>query len=322
MPFHRDLKGPALHAPTNERVENNSGVTIQKLQVVSLDGHGTAFPQVVLANPNVQNNFGIAMQEITTGSNGYVTAVGFMVQVDTSSWAPNTLLYSDANGNLTSTALGNAAALVVKQDSTCGVLYVLTLADSFGDGATPWLLNGNLGTDPNINYLGTNDSSGLTFKTNSVQRVRIDENGRFLFGDSAEQTPKYFIHHKQHSGFNGSGNMRETAAIEINNTIFNNIYSFQVPDLSVVMATFRIVALEDGNTEQANFIRSGTWFRQGGLAQQMGVLQSDFTNRSNPDFDIEFTKTGSTVFVNVKNANAVDTRWMITVELDIMLNDA
>lgn len=322
MPFHRDLKGPALHAPTNERIENNSGVTIQKLQVVSLDGHGTAFPQVVLANPNIQNNFGIAMQELIDGSNGYVTTVGFMVQVDTSAWAPNTLLYSDASGNLTTTALGNAAALVVKQDAQCGVLYVLTLADAFGDAANPWLLSGNSGTDPDVQFLGTNDNVGLTLRTNGTQRARIDENGRFLLGDAGEQTPKYFIHTKQHSGFNGSGNMRETAAIEINNTIFNNIYSFQVPDLSVVMATFRIVALEDGNTGQANFIRSGTWFRQGGTAQQMGVLQSDFTNKSKSDFDIEITQTGTTVFVNVKNAGAVDTRWMITVELDIMLNDA
>lgn len=322
MPFHRDLRGPALHAPTNEKIENNSGSTIQKLQVVSLDGHGTKYPQVVLADPNVQNNFGISMQEMVDGVDGYVTTVGFMTGVNTSTWPANTLLYSDANGNLTTVALGNAAALVVKQDASCGVLYVLTLADAFGDAANPWLLDGNAGTDPAEQFLGTTDSVGLTFRTDNEQRMRIDENGRFLIGDANEETPKYFIHTKQHSGFNGSGNMKETAAVEIDDTDITNIYSFQVPDLAVVMGTFRIVALEDGNTGQANFIRSGTWFRQGGLAQQMGVLQSDFTNKSNLDFDVTFTRTGNTVFVNVKNANNINTRWMITVELDIMINES
>jgi hypothetical protein len=319
--FHDKLRGPALHAPSNEQAENNSGVTIQKLQVVSLDGHGTLFPQVVLANPNLRNNFGIALQEIKDGDQGVVCTVGFMVKVNTSSWTVGTVLYSDVNGNLTTTPLGNPVALVNKQDSTCGELYVVAIGDALGDAANPWLIDGNNGTDPNIHFLGTKDNVGVTFRTNDTQRARIDENGRFLLGDAAENTPKYFMHLKQHSGFLGSGNMKETAAIEVEDTIFNNIYSFQIPNYSTVMGTFRIVSLEDGNTQQATFIRTGTWFREGGLAQQMGVLQSDYTNKSDLNFDVQFTKTGNTVFVNIKNANNKKTRWMITVELDIMIND-
>lgn len=319
--FHRDLKGPALHAPTNERIENNTGSTIQKLQVVSLDGHGTLYPQVVLANPNLRNNFGITMSEILDGNNGYITTVGFLVNVDTSPWPVNTLLYSDANGNLTTTPLGNAVASVTKQDDKCGVLYVLTIGDGFGDAANPWLLDGNNGTDPDVNFLGTRDDAGVAFRTNNLQRIRLDEQGRFLLGNSDEETPKYFFHLKQHSGFVGSGNMKETAAVEVNDTAFNNLYSFPVPNFSTVMATFRVVGIEEDNVEQATFIRTGTWFRQGGTAQLMGVLQSDYTNKSNKDFDIEITQTTDTVFVNIKNANAKTTRWMITVELDIMLND-
>jgi|VirMetMinimDraft_7_1064189.scaffolds.fasta_scaffold18528_3 hypothetical protein len=322
MSFHRDMKGPALHAPSNEKIENNSGVTIQKLQVVSLDGHGTLFPQVVLANPNIRNNFGIAMQEIKDGNQGYVTCVGFMVKVNTSTWPVGTQLYSDANGNLVTTPIGNPVALVNKQDSSCGELYVIALGDSFGDAANPWLIDGNTGTDPDVNFLGTRDTKDLTFRTGNTQRFRIDKDGRFLLGDAAEQTPKYFVHLKQHGGFQGSGNMKETAAIEVEDTIFNNIYSFQVPDLSTVMGTFRIVALEDENTQQATFIRTATWFRQGGTAQLMGVIQSDYTNKSDLEFDLNFTRTGDTVFVNIKNANNKKTRWMITVELDIMINEA
>ena len=322
MTFHRDARGPGLHAPTNEKIENNSGATIQKLQCVSLDGHGTLFPQVVLANPNVRSNFGIAMEEIKDGGQGKVTCVGFLINVDTSAFAINDLLYSDTNGDLTTTALGNPIAIVNKVDDSCGVLYVLALGDNFGNSDNPWFLEGNNGTDPDVNFIGTKDNVGVTFKTNNTQRQRIDEQGRFLFGDANEQTPKYFMHIKQHSGFNGSGNMKETAAIEVDDTVLNNIYSFVVPNYATVMATVRVVALEDGNTGQATFIRSGTWFRQGGTAQQMGVLQSDYTNKSNNNFDLQLSQTGTTVFVNVKNAVAKNTRWMITVELDIMVNDA
>jgi len=320
--FHRDLRGPALHAPTNEKIENNTGAIIQKLQVVSLDGHGTLLPQVGLANPLVRNNFGIAMQEIKDGDKGYVTCVGFMVKVDTSAWPVGTQLYSDVNGNLVTTPLGNPVALVNKTDPSCGELYVIAIGDAFGDAANPWLIDGNTGTDGDVNFLGTRDAADLTFKTSDAQRFRIDKDGRFLLGDEAENTPKYFVHLKQHSGFLGSGNMKETAAIEVEDTIFNNIYSFQVPDLSTVMGTFRIVAIEDENTGQATFIRTATWFREGGTAQLMGVIQSDYTNKSNLDFDVEFTRTGSTVFLNIKNANSKKTRWMATIELDIMINEA
>lgn len=316
--FHRDLKGPALHAPTNERVENNTGATIQKLQVVSLDGHGALYPQVILANPSARTNFGIAMQEILDGEDGYITTVGFMVQVNTSPWPVNTLLYSDVNANLTSVPYGNPAAIVVKQDDKCGCLYVLTL----GEIQYPtWHLSGNIGTDPNINFLGTQDNVGLTLKTNNTQRIRIDETGKILIGDSVEQTPKYFFHLKQHSGFAGSGHMKETAAIQVDNTAFNNIYSFRVPNMGVVTGTFRITAIQGDNAEQASFIRSGTWFRNGSLVQQMGIIQSDFTNKSNTNFDLDIIKTGDTVIIKVKNANATNTKWLITAQLDIMINN-
>lgn len=316
--FHRDLRGPALHAPTNERVENNTGATIQKLQVVSLNGHGTLYPQVILANPGARTNFGIAMQEILDGEDGYVTTVGFMVKVNTSPWPVNTLLYSDANANLTSVPYGNPVAIVVKQDDKCGSLYALTL----GEIQFPtWHLSGNIGTDPDVNFLGTQDNVGLTLKTNNTQRVRIDENGKVLIGDSTEQTPKYFFHLKQHSDFAGSGHMKETAAIQVDNTAFNNIYNFQVPNMGVVTGTFRITAIQGDNAEQASFIRSGTWFRNGSLAQEMGIIQSDFTNKSSPNFDLDIIKTGDTVIIKVKNANATNTKWLITAQLDIMINN-
>lgn len=40
-----------------------------------------------------------------------------------------------------------------------------------------WNLTGNLGTDPNTNFLGTTDNKDVVFKTNSLERVRFTKDG-------------------------------------------------------------------------------------------------------------------------------------------------
>lgn len=317
MPFHRDLKGPALHAPTNERVENNSGVTIQKLQVVSLDGHGSLFPQVVLADPNTQSNFGIAMQEMVDGTNGYVTTLGFMVNVDTSAWTVNTILYSDANGNLTTTSLGSPVALVIKQDDSCGVMYVTGFVDFAASQVPAWYLLGNDGTDEDVNFIGTRDDMGLSFKTNSELRMFMSNDGKMSIGDFK---PESFFHLKQHEGYEGSGKRIETAAVTTSDTAYNNIYSFVVPDASTIIIKANVVGIEDGNTGRATFTRTASFYRQGSLAQQQGLTQTDYTYKSAKEFDVIFSKTGDTVLLQVKGASLKDTLWNSTIEIDVIKN--
>lgn len=317
MPFHKDLRGPALHAPTNEKVENNSGVTIQKLQVVSLDNYGTAFPQVVLADPNTTPNFGIAMSEMVDGSVGYVTTLGFMLNIDTSAWAPGTILYSDANGNLNTTPLGSPVGLVVKQDNQCGAMYVTGFVD-FAAGQVPaWYLGGNDGTDEDVNFIGTKDDMGLSLKTNNLLRMFMSNDGKTSIGNFK---PESFFHIKQHDGYDGSGKRMETAAVTTDDVAFNNIYSFIVPDKSTIIIKANVVGIEDGNTGRATFTRTASFFRQGSLAQQQGLTQTDYTYKSAKGFDVQFNKTGDTILLQVKGAAAKDTRWNSTIEIDVIKN--
>lgn len=57
--------------------------------------------------------------------------------------------------------------------STCSIAYCQS-----------WNLVGNLGTNPNSNFIGTIDLSPVVIKTNNVERYRISEFGRILFSNS------------------------------------------------------------------------------------------------------------------------------------------
>lgn len=52
---------------------------------------------------------------------------------------------------------------------------------------TDWLLNGNAGTDPNHNFLGTTDNKALVIRTNHAEAVRIDTSHNVGIGTT---TPK------------------------------------------------------------------------------------------------------------------------------------
>lgn len=314
MSFHHKMRGLDLHAPSNEQIENGAGVTINKLQVVSLDGMGTRHPRVVLGDPIVRPSFGIAAEEILAGSVGLVTVVGFMFGVNTAAWLDNTLLYADSNGNLTDTPLGPPIAIVVKQDANCGVLYSLVLGDLLIDVQNPWLLTGNTGTDENVNFMGTIDEKGVQFKTFSQNRIFIDSQGRTGFGDLK---PDRFIHIKAHTDRPGSGHQIDTFEVETDNASFSNAYSFICPDQGVVQAKVRVNARQ-GASHRAGFERTALFFREGGTTQFQGAMQSDFTQRSDADFDVKFIINMNTVIFQVKSRSADDTDWVGTVELDVL----
>lgn len=76
---------------------------------------------------------GITQAEIKNGKTGYITALGFLTAVNTSSWAPGTKLYADTSGNITSTPTGLPLAMVMKQDAVNGVVYIENTGVTKGD---------------------------------------------------------------------------------------------------------------------------------------------------------------------------------------------
>lgn len=56
-----------------------------------------------------------------------------------------------------------------------------------------WFLNGNAGTNPATDFIGTTDPTDLIIKTNSTEKMRIrGSNGRVLIGTSTDLTPNIF----------------------------------------------------------------------------------------------------------------------------------
>lgn len=133
--FHKELAGADLHAPTNYLVENNSGSDIPALTVVTIDGIGTNFPSVLPAIGSVNIYRGVTMAPILDGQTGYITGLGFMIGIDTSSWSIGTSLYCDAFGSLSITPSGPLVATVYKQDSVNGYLYIEGGMNSGGGGS-------------------------------------------------------------------------------------------------------------------------------------------------------------------------------------------
>lgn len=304
MAFHRNLRGRDLHAPTNELVENNTFAEIPALKVVALAGMGTAFPQVVVANPSVLGNanFGITMDKIQPGESGYITHIGFMFDVNTSPWPAGTVLYSDASGNLSSTPLGSILAVVVRQGFTDGVMYIQA---GFYRENSAWELDGNEALLPN-QVFGTLDSSAVKIKTNNNLIGIFTPEGRLGWGT---QAPARHFELKSHTSPNASGSQRETFYVETNSTGFSTAYVIPIADPSVVNVQVTVTGRQADGSARCSFKRTGLFYRESSNVQVEGRWQSDFTIKSNNQMNIDYVMTPSALIIRVKPASSDNTRW-------------
>lgn len=102
------------------------------------------------------------------------------------------------NGSITSEVQGGVApyeydwadgAATANRSNLGSDNYVLTVADANGcvfrtdavylrqPERSDWTMNGNAGTDPATQYIGTSDSKDLVFKTNGAERLRLKSDG-------------------------------------------------------------------------------------------------------------------------------------------------
>lgn len=318
--LHARLRGRDLHAPTNELVENNTGSTIGALKVVRLNGMGTHYPQIAIADPDIYINFGIAYDAILTGKCGTVACFGFMFEVDTSAWPVFTLLYSDASGNLTTTPLGGIVAQVIKQDAADGILYVMT--EPANDiNSVSWLLQGNNGTDPLVNFIGTIDNVDFVIKTNSLFRATIDKNGRFGLGPDIT-APLAHFHQKSHVGFANSGLRQETFSLVTSVNTNQILYSVPINQNSVVRVRINVLGRISDGSGRAAFERTGLFFRESSNVQVQRTWQTDFTDKSDPAFDISYTMTVDHLIISVKSSVNTNTYWTGHIQFEALETNA
>lgn len=319
MALHKNLRGLDLHAPSNELVENNTGSTLTKAKVVRLNAMGTIYPQVVLADPGAFPNFGIVAFDIAPTKIGYVTAFGFMFEMDTSAWPVGTELYADASGNLTSIANGGVVASVIKQDADFGVLYVVTEGSS-DVNSTSWRLDGNNGINELLNFLGTTDAKDLRIRTNNLFRGVIDKNGRFGLGPDIEVPANHF-HQKSHVGFAGSGLRQETYSLSTNATTPQVAFSIPINQNSAVKIEFHATGRVSDGSARASFKRIGLFYREASNVQIQRFWQTEFTEKSTPGFDVSYSMGVNEVTMYVKSSTATSTYWTGHVKIEAVETD-
>lgn len=319
MSSHKNLRGLDLHAPSNELVENQSGSTLTKLKVVRLDGMGTIYPKVVLANPGGFPNFGIVAYDILPGKVGYVTCYGFLFEVDTSAWPVGTELYADSSGNLTTIIAGGVVGTVVKQDADFGVIYV-TSDPANNTNLVSWRLDGNNGIDEVLNFLGTTDAADLRIRTNNLFRGIMDKNGRFGLGPDIV-VPLSHFHQKSHSGFTGSGLRTETWSVATNANTPQTAFSIPISQNTAVKIEFQAIGRAADGSGRAAFKRIGLFYREASNVQIQRFWQTEFTEKSDSGFDVSYVMGVNEVTMYVKSSTATSTYWTGHVKIEAVGTD-
>jgi len=307
MSKHNALDYSDLHSPSSQQIENTSGVTLLRGTVVRLTGFGIQFPTVNVANPLVSSNFGIAQSDILPGDVGFVTCIGLMRELDTSAFVVGTPLYSTTAGVLSSVALGPIVASVLKQDAIDGVLYVVAAVDLTSGGAVPWDVNGNGGTNPASNFIGTTDYQGLSVRTNNIEAARFTEQQRFGLGTA---TPGLHFEQRSHSSTNASGLQTETFYLETNSNLPQTAYSLTLANPEVMRFTFEATARAIDGSGRALFTRTGLAYRESSNVQlQGGTWETDNTIKSNNAYSVSYQLGVSSITFRVKSAVSSETRW-------------
>lgn len=125
MGFHKNLSGSDLHAPSNETVQNDTASQIDSLKVVQVAGVSTSgYPIITTSSGAVAGMRGILRENIAATQTGIMAVTGIIRNLDTTLWTVDTLLYSDVNGDLSSTPLGEPIARVLESDATIGAIYI------------------------------------------------------------------------------------------------------------------------------------------------------------------------------------------------------
>ncbi len=187
------------HVFTDSRT--NLGTSVTKT-VVDISSSG--------ALASGSTNIGLKV-DVSGGTNNY-TAIFTGGNVGVGTNTPTQKLHVDGITRISTLASG-ANGAIVKSDMN-GDLSITNFTGNSGDvllgngnfgpvNSLAWLTNGNAGTNPNVNFIGTTDNTSLVFRTNNTEYMRLTNYGYLGIGTT---TPNYKIHiHQDGTNFGQPG---------------------------------------------------------------------------------------------------------------------
>lgn len=131
---------------------------------------------ITLTSPEYSNGYNVSCYDCYNGS--ITTSVTGGVSPYSFSWSDSGTSQNRQNMNT------GAYELVLVDDNSCEKVKVISLS---GPEREDWTMSGNTGTDPSVNYIGTQDSIDFVFRTNNNEALRITSNGSLKIGSYSGQ---------------------------------------------------------------------------------------------------------------------------------------
>ncbi|MBP6573369.1 MAG: SprB repeat-containing protein [Flavobacteriales bacterium] len=121
------------------------------------------------------NGFNVSCYECYNGSIGVTVSGGV---------SPYAYLWTDAATIKDRTGLG-AGNFTLKVTDYNGCVHWSDLVPLAQPDRKDWTMNGNAGTTPGTQFLGTTDAQDVVFKSNGTERLRLKSNGDIMLGSLA-----------------------------------------------------------------------------------------------------------------------------------------
>jgi len=221
---------------------------------------------------------------------------------------------TEAQRNLIATPA--TGLLIYQTDGTSGFYFYNGTAwtSLSAGGSSGWNLTGNAGTDANINFIGTTDNTGLTFRTNNSSHWQLTPRGRFSI---ANGNRNIFISGGNET-FTNTGFLSQQAT---NNTVIglNALTSLTNGQSNTALGFNSLLSTTSG--------RSNTAIGSGGLSgnttgnDNTAIGRNALTTNTTGNFNTAIGNSANVSSGDLTNATAIGNQAVVDASNKIRLGD-
>jgi hypothetical protein len=96
---------------------------------------------------------------------------------------------------------------------------------------------------------------------------------------------------------------------------WETIYEYEINNNSTIMITYSIIGKES-NLLQAGFKRTAIFYTENNITQGINLSQSDYTNKTQNNFDVRMTSNLNKIVLQVKGISNNLTKWNGSIQIE------